>query len=528
MGSDLYKVKVVAKSDRTVKLRVEVVHPDSNYVSNNESFALMLLHEGARDTTNAPLAQEVSFEDTMDKGWLELYTRGFIESSAFQVESGSSEGQTPADWIKGTLTVTVTDPVWISHLTPGAEFDSRAFDVAYEFNDCAPIHPGQIDPNAPVPEGFIAVPGSLWDDPKLPKVARVAAYSPSAYRMLSPRKGTLSAADLKELDGQVVLHQGQYDDSPRISFLHLDGESVRFISASDGSHGSSSSSPFEGSIGKAELVPGKRLGTRLKLSRFLGNVKPKVSSTKVEGDAFVSTINIPPGNTSLASLSDDQLIALGFQLLLNPLLPKDSFGDRVLAPSPFSWTVEREVVRLYPAEERQMSSYVDGQMVPVGDSLPDASGLATRLARGFVAKTEVVSKPAVESGELDSLTEAQQRAALERPWAELVVKVTPHHAVYLQHLSAGSEPTTLDYVPEAQPWEGPPATPATAETGFGKKKTPPPSSSSSSSGSAQQSSPAPAASSGSPKMLKIVGIGCGVMVGLFLLCLILGALVGGK
>jgi hypothetical protein len=453
----------------------------------------------------------------MDRGWLETYTRGFIERSAFQVESGSSEGQAPADWIKGTLTVTVTDPAWIAHLTPGAEFDSRAYDAASDFKDCAPIRPGQIDPNAPVPEAFIAVPGSLWDDPKLPSVVRAAAYSPSAYRMLSPRKGTLSAADLKDLDGQVVLHQGQYDDSPRISFLHLDGESVRFFSASDGSHGSSSSAPFEGSIGKAELVPGKRLGTRLRLSRFLSSVKAKVSAPKVEADAFVSTISLPPGNTSMDSLGEEQLPALGFQLLINPLLPRDSFGDRVLAPSPFSWTVEREVLRVFPAEERQMSSYVDGQMVPVGDSLPDPGSLATRLARGFIAKTEIVSKPALVSGELDSLTEAQQRAALEKPWAELVVKVTPHHAVYLQHLSAPGDPTTLDSVAEAQPWEGPPATPATAATGFGKKQAPPSSSS---------VSPASSPSSGSPKWLKVVGIGCGVMVALFLSCLILGVLVG--
>lgn len=485
----------------------------------------MLLHEGARDTTNATLAQEISFEDTMDRGWLELYTRGFVERSEFQVESGSSEGQTPADWLKGTLTVTVTDPAWIAHLTPGAEFDSRAYDVTSDFNDCAPIRPGQIDPNAPVPEAFIAVPGSLWDDGKLPKVVRVAAYSPSAYRMLSPRKGTLSAADLKDLDGQVVLHQGQYDDSPRIAFLHLDGESVRFFSASDGSHGHSSSSPFEGSIGKAALAPGKRLGTRLRLSRFLGNVKPKVSATRVEADAFVSTISVPPGNTSLDPLADEQLIALGFQLLVAPLLPKDSFADRLLAPSPFSWTVEREVMRLFPAEERQLTSYIDGKSVPVGDSLPDAGSLATRLARGFIAKTEVVSKPDFGSGELDSLTEAQQRAVLEKPWAELVVKVTPHHAVYAQHLSVAGAPTTLDSVPEAQPWEGAPATPATAPTGFGQKKTPPSASSNPTSSSFSNSPPT---SSGSPKWLKLVGIGCGVMVALFLFCLVLGALVGGK
>lgn len=306
MGSDLYRVKVIEKQDRTVKLRVEVVHPDSNYLSNNESFALMLLREGTHDTTAAPFAQEVSFEDTLDGGWVGLYTRGFIERVESKIESGSSEGQTPDQWLKGTLTITVTDPAWIAHLAVGAEFDSRAFDVASEFSDCAPIHPGQVDPNARMPEAFIAVPGSLWDDAKLPKVARAAAYSPSAYRIVSPRKGTFTAADLKELDGQVVLHQGPYDESPRLSFLHLDGESVRLFSAGDGSYGSSSSAPFEGTIGRAELVPGKRLGSRLKLSRLLGNLKPRVVSTKAEADAATFRIAVPPGNTSFEGLSEDQ------------------------------------------------------------------------------------------------------------------------------------------------------------------------------------------------------------------------------
>lgn len=211
--------------------------------------------------------------------------------------------------------------------------------------------------------------------------------------------------------------------------------------------------------------------------------------------------------------------ALGFALLVNPLFPTDPFSsEKMLAPSPLSWTVEREVLRLFRAEERQLSTYVDGQMVPAGDSLPDVYSLASRLARGFIAKTEIVSRAAATTAELDALTEAQQREALLAPWPEMVVKVVPHHAVFLQHLSAAGE-TTVEGVAEAQPWEGPPATPATAPTGFGKKAAPP-----------AASSPPPSASaapSGGPnKVLKYAGIGCGVLVGLFLLCLITSAVFG--
>ena len=103
------------------------------------------------------------------------------------------------------------------------------------------------------------------------------------------------------------------------------------------------------------------------------------------------------------------------------------------------------------------------------------------------------------------------------------MKVTPHHAVFQQHL-ASFAPLVLSYVSEAEAWEGGPATPATAATGFGKSTPPPPRASSTPSFSA----PASSASGGPNKILKVVGIGCGVLVALMLMCLILGALVGGK
>ena len=195
MGSDLYKVKVVEKQDRTVKLRVEVVHPDSNYLSDGLSFALMVLHEGIPRDTETLLAKEISFDDTLDRGWLELYTRGFIERAETHIESGSSDAQSDKDWIKGTLTITVTDPAWIAHLVPGAEFDSRAFDQASNFEDCSPIHPGQVDPNAKMPEPFISIPGSMWDDSGLPAAVRAPAYSSSGYRAVNLKKGTFSEAE---------------------------------------------------------------------------------------------------------------------------------------------------------------------------------------------------------------------------------------------------------------------------------------------------------------------------------------------
>jgi hypothetical protein len=85
-----------------------------------------------------------------------------------------------------------------------------------------------------------------------------------------------------------------------------------------------------------------------------------------------------------------------------------------------------------------------------------------------IGRTSIIVDP--PDGRVPPLTpEAQQREVLLAPWAELVVKVVPHHAGFLQHLSApSSEPMTLENATEAEPWEGPPASPATGPTGFGK------------------------------------------------------------
>jgi hypothetical protein len=58
---------------------------------------------------------------------------------------------------------------------------------------------------------------------------------------------------------------------------------------------------------------------------------------------------------------------------------------------------------------------------------------------------------------------------LERPWPELLLKVTPHHAVYLRHLQEPFDPVPLRSFAAAEPWEGPPVTPATEPTGFGEE-----------------------------------------------------------
>lgn len=259
-----------------------------------------------------------------------------------------------------------------------AVFASRAFNAVSDFADCEPIRPGQTDPDAPVPEAFISVPRALWNGSGLAAAVRAPAYSASAYHAPNLRKGTFSAADLTDLDGGVVLYQESYDESPRVGILSLDGESILIYFVISGAYGNSGSTPFTGAIGKAELIAGKRLGSRLRLSYLLGHMEPVLLGVAVDGGVATFRIAVPPGNTNLRALSEERLVGGALQVLLAPLLAGDEFAPQ-LDPSPLSWKVEQEVLRVFPAEDRQLSQYVDGRMIPAGDCFPH--DMVQRLAR---------------------------------------------------------------------------------------------------------------------------------------------------
>ncbi|MFI5914345.1 hypothetical protein [Dactylosporangium sp. NPDC051541] len=442
MGSELHSVKVLEKYDRTVTLGVEVVNPGQDELSENLSFALMVLREGTDGHPDAPLAVEVGFRDTLDEDWLQLYTRGFIESVRSMPER--------------SLTVTVTDPAWIEHLRPGVEFAGRAFAAASDFDECEPIHPGRTDPDAPVPEAFISVPGALWTAGGLPAAVRASAYSAGAYHAPDLRTGTLSAADLTDLDGAVVLYQESGDDVPEVGLLALDGDSMAIHFVHPGVHGTTKRSPFTGSIGKAELIAGKRRGSRLRLSRVLRHVEPVLRDVIVDRGAATFSIVVPPGHTGLRALSEERLVGGALQMMLAPLRAGDEFFPR-LDPAPLSWTVEREVRRVCGDEHGQLPEFLGHPVHP--------HDMVERLARGFIASAEVVSRTPDRIGDadaLDALSEAGQRELLEQPWPELRLRVTPYHAVYLRHLDEPFDPLPLGGFLAAQPWEGRPATPATA------------------------------------------------------------------
>lgn len=517
MGSDLYSVKVAEKGTHTVSLMIEVIHPDSNYISDNASFALMLLHEGARRADGAPLNEELSFDDVMDRGWVERYARGFIQGVEVSVLSGEAHASDSEQWLKAKVDITVTDPAWIQHLEIDATFESRAFEVAFSFQDHPPIHPGQVDPNAPVPEAFVAIPGALFDVEGVPQVVQAAAFSASSYRSPDLREGKFKADEISDLNGRVVLYQGKWDSSLEVGFVHIAGSSIYLLTVSNGSYGSSSSSQFEGKIGEAELIPGKRLGARLKVSELVSRMDARLTGAVVEGDSVQFTVSVPPGHSDIGRMTDDQLPGAGFIMLIAPLQPVDRFASfDKLAPGKLAWTIETEVVRLFDPQERQKSKYINGEMVPAGDTMPQAFSLATKLANGFIKNAEIVSKPDGEAPNIDELSFQEQTEFFSKPFPELVLKITVHHEVYLEHLAEPFEPRKLQNFARAEPWEGDIPEPVTEPTGFGEtedatEEAPAPGASASSSGGDDSGEEGP------NKLLLYGGIGVGALLVLIFL-----------
>jgi hypothetical protein len=461
MGSDLYRVRATDKSERSVMLEVKVVHPDANHLPEDPSFALMLLLDDAPGTS--VLAQEVSVDDAMDDVWLQKYVRGFVSSVQVTIESGTAgygDDESPPDdeteaeeearlerrrasWLTGRYAISVTDPAWVEHLAVGKEWDSRAFAAGYDYDDCAPIRPGRVDPDAASPEGFLWIPRELWADMNppagTPRLVPIPAYGVGAYRAIEPRTGTFSAADLRALDRQAVWVCGAASwEKPSVGVLVLDGTSISFVSGGSGGFGTIGfGESFAGIIGQAELKKGARLGKRTSYSQVFSSLKPTLESATREGDAITFGLRLAPGSV----LPEGVDIGLGFYLMFAPLL-KPGWNIE-LEDSPLSRAIEREVLRLLPDHS--------------GPTLPELWQLVPKLASGFVGRFEVV-RPPPDDRSLDELSEADARRLLDGAWPEAKVKVAPTDPAFVAHLAGAITPRPVElHHGTAEPWEGPPA-----------------------------------------------------------------------
>lgn len=275
MDSDLYRVKVVEVFDTSVKLLVEVIHPEANDIPDSTGFALKLLHKAAwkhaalndpsRD--DAPfLLTEMSPKDVLDDAFLTRHGSEYVSRVSREIIGGSPEGKTHEEWLKATLDIEVTDPIYTEHLQQGAEYT------------CPPdeIPSNWIDP-ASLPDPYVIVPGSIFGNvPGVPAEVRVAAYGASAYRPVNLQSGTMGVDRLGVFQGNVVLYRTKSDMAMQIGTLHIAENTIyvlqvqsRVCWGSDSYEGA-----FEGKIALAELAPAKEYAPRLPVSDMFPDFTP--------------------------------------------------------------------------------------------------------------------------------------------------------------------------------------------------------------------------------------------------------------
>jgi hypothetical protein len=278
--SSLYNVGVLNLEGSKIKLSVEVIHPDSNYISDSPGFALMLLHHDA--TLSTPLGGEADFDLLLNESWIQENARGFIRSVAYEPRRKKRNG-----YLTGTLDIEVTHPAWISHLKDTDSWDSAAFDPAAAYDECPPKAPATDDDTTPAPatqlrEGFIPVwkyifAPYLMHSPK--DIFWMPAYSQSCYKPDPANAVTdLSDESLRAHEGRLFTTGKEY------GILYRRETDWGLFQIGNGSCGSTY-------IDGKELIP-LVLNTRKKLSypmdpgRMLNWSHPVIFDASVEGDTI--------------------------------------------------------------------------------------------------------------------------------------------------------------------------------------------------------------------------------------------------
>jgi hypothetical protein len=421
MGSDLYVVRVASKRDRTVALDVKVIHPDAMQLPADPSFALMMLREPAE--SGAPLSEAVGFEETLDSKWMKKFAAGFVAS--VKVENVEKTAKT----MKGTVEITVTNPAWIAHVTKGARWDSRAFQLISKYDKCAPISPGQDDsPDTGTSDGFMVIPTAVWLQHRLPKSApamtTIPAYGAGAYRMAEK----ITSPSPKVLAGLVgrpvrVERKTRAEDGVLFAMRGYFG----LFGMREGSRGMSGVSPADiTSIGLLELKPKARLGERLSYKYVSRAIDHRVVAAKRSGKRLELDVQLPPDLRMPSFTSKSQIMVV----LATPILR----DDKLAGSSPLARALKEDSKRL----AEQVSSYSD-------------------LANGYIASfTLAAPKEKQKPSDLDAMSEAEVRAYFDkpRPCAKLVIEVTDPH--WLDHFDKQFEPYSVEdnWVEDPIPWPG--------------------------------------------------------------------------
>lgn len=138
----LFRVSTEYVSQQSCKLRLYIIHPDQEYFYADTVFALRVLWERADEIGEAPLTQEMTYEQVFDDDWAwansERYVAevDYLESRNYPRSvnfTEMTEAEFEAYWQddeslpQALLIISVTEPRWLQHVQIGDRWEATAY-----------------------------------------------------------------------------------------------------------------------------------------------------------------------------------------------------------------------------------------------------------------------------------------------------------------------------------------------------------------------------------------------------------------
>lgn len=445
--STLYSASVRSiENETTVVVAVDVVHPDSMYISPTPGFALMLLWEATDG--EGPLATEIDLDTVLDADWMRTYARGFVSKvetleleneppDAAQRDYEHAYWKNPEEWLRGTLEIQVTDPAWISGLTEGTSWDSTAFESNQSFDATDPIRfeesaprpsDADVDPHAgliPVPRLFFLDHLAAVEDDYIwfPKHSDKAYVADEIFE-----DEEVTEELLESLVGEVVWYDSY---GPGVGVLMPDNMIVHI---SKGSYGSTGFHAGSGKIGRARFdTTKKRLANPLTISGMARRADPVVTEAVVDGPKVTLTVrtfdkdrepSLQHSANALALIADSE---------------NESFDGFKNATSRLGIFLARQ------GEERGISF---------------ANSLYGHLSEGMIVDYRVEKVRQADPVDFDGLEGDELIDALEsEPWNTWKIEVITTDPAWVEHLPKATPYAYGFYwIEEPKPWTGEPLT----------------------------------------------------------------------
>ena len=421
--SDLYSIQATRKDGCVVALSVCSIHPDVLYsIHDGPGFALIALHEAVPYGDSAPLSEEISIDDLIDQAWISRSARGFIRSvRASDVRDplplGAEEQPDHPYWEKETwlswkLEIEVSDEQWIAHIQAGDSWRSRAYSPSYSgYASCDPIVPTPEQLTEETEGMFVWVPRECFSTmtPKwaeFPALLELPAY-PETYYISQKSIGSPAS-----WIGRPVCVETDYQ-SVHGTIASVSDEGVLQLAQMTPLSYGLSSAPRNARARAIYPKAKNRLGAKLDYDTILSRIPTMVTSVSQQGAVARFTVCSPPQGAKLTLESESDAL----DLLLGPDWLRRDFRLRE-DKSALTESVTQDGVALEMETERRIH-----QVVPF---------VANKYIASFVVHDVQLASSLPD---LDTLSHAETKAALDAPWPTTIVEITVTDERWVAHLA---------------------------------------------------------------------------------------------